>query len=343
MKRVALRWALAGVVGGAVLAGYRFGRADGVPAAETLVYSGLLEEGGARVTGERSIRASVWDAPTAGTEICLPRVATLSVAGGAFRIPLGDDCAAAVHDHPDAFLQLTIDNTTLPRIRLSAVPYALEAERAVSAGGPLQALLESIQGALVPVGTIHAFAGSTAPSGWRLCNGDEVQRADFPALFSVVGEAYGRGDGMSTFRLPDLRGRVPVGLGMHADVDTLGKGDAVDVTMRRVSHKHTVNDPQHSHGVNDSGHGHGVNDPGHTHGVHGFYIQAQGGLAAIAARFDGPNGNVGGIEGSGTGISIQGSGANVSVRSAGTGISVGDQTGASNIIPFVVVNYIIKT
>ncbi len=63
------------------------------------------------------------------------------------------------------------------------------------------------------VGEIKMFAGVTAPSGWLACDGSAVPRAAYADLFSVIGTTFGAGDGSTTFNLPDLRGRVPVGVG----------------------------------------------------------------------------------------------------------------------------------
>lgn len=62
-----------------------------------------------------------------------------------------------------------------------------------------------------PVGMITPFAGSTAPTGWLLCYGQAVSRTTYAGLFTVLGTAYGTGDGSTTFNLPDLRGRFPLG------------------------------------------------------------------------------------------------------------------------------------
>jgi len=59
----------------------------------------------------------------------------------------------------------------------------------------------------LPPGTIHAFAGSTAPEGWALCDGTAISRTTYAALYSAIGDAWGNGDGSTTFHLPDLRGR----------------------------------------------------------------------------------------------------------------------------------------
>ena len=61
-------------------------------------------------------------------------------------------------------------------------------------------------------GEIRQFAGNFAPQGWAFANGQFLAVSDFEALFSIIGATYG-GDGRTTFALPDLRGRVPIGAG----------------------------------------------------------------------------------------------------------------------------------
>jgi microcystin-dependent protein len=74
---------------------------------------------------------------------------------------------------------------------------------------------------MVP-GTIVAFGGSTAPAGWVLCDGRAVSRATFALLFAVIGTQWGTGDGLTTFNVPDLRGRLLTNLkaGTGSDSDT---------------------------------------------------------------------------------------------------------------------------
>ena len=67
------------------------------------------------------------------------------------------------------------------------------------------------------LGSIGTFASSYAPRGWMLCEGQMLSVADYPALFSLLGTNWG-GDGVSTFRLPDLRAAVPVGAETPRDV-----------------------------------------------------------------------------------------------------------------------------
>ncbi len=62
------------------------------------------------------------------------------------------------------------------------------------------------------VGQIILFAGNYAPAGWALCDGSLLPIAEYTELHSAIGTTYG-GDGQSTFALPDLRSRVPIGDG----------------------------------------------------------------------------------------------------------------------------------
>lgn len=148
-------------------------------------------------------------------------------------------------------------------------------------GNPLKTLLETTIGSippyLVPTGAIQAFAGSVAPPGWLLCFGQAVSRSTYADLFSVIGTTYGTGDGATTFNVPDLRDRIPLG---KAD---MGGSDAARIslfdstTLGGVGGAETL--PEHAHGLNShthdmashthtgGSHSHGVNDPGHSHAV----------------------------------------------------------------------------
>lgn len=62
-----------------------------------------------------------------------------------------------------------------------------------------------------PTGTVVAFAGTTAPTGWLLCDGAEVSRTTYARLFAVIGTTYGTASDNAKFRIPDLKGRVIAG------------------------------------------------------------------------------------------------------------------------------------
>lgn len=83
------------------------------------------------------------------------------------------------------------------------------------------------------VGEIRMFAGSYAPQGWAFCDGSLVSIAENETLFTLIGTTYG-GDGINTFGLPDLRGRVPIhqGAGPGLSTRTIGEaGGAETVTL----------------------------------------------------------------------------------------------------------------
>lgn len=92
----------------------------------------------------------------------------------------------------------------------------------------------------VLVGEIKLFAGAVVPARWCLCDGRLVNVSDYPAAASVLGAVWG-GDGMTVFGLPDLRGRVPVGVGGGADLADMGGADRVVLTVEQL--------PGHSHPI----------------------------------------------------------------------------------------------
>lgn len=74
-------------------------------------------------------------------------------------------------------------------------------------GGPGRDEIDSIVERGIPSGTVAAYAGEGAPTGWLLCDGAEKSREEYAALFGAIGTAHGSGDDLGTFNLPDYRGR----------------------------------------------------------------------------------------------------------------------------------------
>lgn len=68
---------------------------------------------------------------------------------------------------------------------------------------------------LLPAGSVIMWSGSSAPSGWLLCDGSNISRTTYASLFAIAGTSYGVGDGSTTFGLPDLRDRLPLGKGTN--------------------------------------------------------------------------------------------------------------------------------
>ena len=75
------------------------------------------------------------------------------------------------------------------------------------------------------IGEVRMFAGNFAPRNWAFCEGQTLSIADNQALFAIIGTIYG-GDGRTTFRLPDLRGRIPLGPGTGPGLSTRRQGEA---------------------------------------------------------------------------------------------------------------------
>jgi microcystin-dependent protein len=95
------------------------------------------------------------------------------------------------------------------------------------------------------ISEVRIFAGTYAPLGWALCNGQLINISDSDALYSLIGTTYG-GDGVSNFALPDLRGRMPVqpGLppsgGSNINLGQQGGSEVVGLTYSNLApHTHT--------------------------------------------------------------------------------------------------------
>lgn len=86
----------------------------------------------------------------------------------------------------------------------------------------LQTLGTPGSGSVNSTGELVPFAGAVAPSGWLICDGSAIGRQAYPDLFVVIGTTWGPGDGASTFNLPDMRGRVPVGANGTFPLGTTG-------------------------------------------------------------------------------------------------------------------------
>jgi hypothetical protein len=121
-------------------------RAEGVPAENPLVYSGLLEQGEEPVNGARSIGLKLHDAASGDAARCTVAPKETDVKAGRFAVVLHDQCAAAVHEHADLWVEISVDGAVLsPRTKLAAVPYALEARRAVEAAGGLRTEMNTLR------------------------------------------------------------------------------------------------------------------------------------------------------------------------------------------------------
>lgn len=188
----------------------------------------------------------------------------------------------------------------------------------------------------VPAGFIGFTGASAAPDGWLLCFGQTVSRTTYADLFSAIGTTYGAGDGSTTFRLPDGRGRVIAGKdnmggtsadrltnqsgGLNGDVlgDTGGTETHTLTTAQMPAHTHTVSGTTNTTGA-------------HTHtftGKNSVGVTQQ----ATSNNFTGPDQT----------ITTSSAGAH-SHTVSGTAASQGGGGAHNNVQPTIIFNTIIKT
>lgn len=107
---------------------------------------------------------------------------------------------------------------------------------------------------VAPVGAILPYGNISAPTGWRLCDGTVLSQTSFANLFAVIGSNYNTGgEGVGNFRLPDMRGRAPVGVGTGSGLTAR----TIGAQLGEETHPLVVGElPVHNHGVSDPTHAH---------------------------------------------------------------------------------------
>jgi microcystin-dependent protein len=168
----------------------------------------------------------------------------------------------------------------------------------------------------ISAGTIIPYGGSSAPSGFLLCDGSAVNRTTYSILFGVIGTTFGSGDGSTTFNVPDLRGRVPAGK------DNMGGSAAsrlTSTTMTPDGNTVGATGGEQTHTLVTS------EMPSHTH-VASPYKEIAGAAGGTTDKYNSDGNNEGGSP----------------VANPLTGSTGGD--GAhNNVQPTLIVNYIIAT
>lgn len=195
---------------------------------------------------------------------------------------------------------------------------------------------------LVPAGAMMQYIASSAPTGWLICDGSSFSSSTYPVLAALLGDTYGTHSG-TTYYLPDLRGRVPIGAG--AVTDTASQSQTFSLGGKAGELKHTLTTseiPAHSHtGTTntDGSHRHWISGASYDDGnmsTSGSSNSQDYGLAADAGGYtqydrDSPYGRYSSYAGS------THSHAFTTATDGGTG-------GAhNNLQPYIVLNYIIKT
>ena len=156
------------------------------------------------------------------------------------------------------------------------------------------------------IGEIRMFGGNFAPVGWAFCNGALIPISENDALFNLIGTTYG-GDGQNTFALPDLQSRVPIHVGPGFALGQSGGVESVTLTTSQI--------PAHSH-------------------VPQCFSNAQGGSLNTPQNGLWASSTTGSLYVSGT--------APTNAMSADACGSAGGSQPHDNMLPFLVVNFIIS-
>jgi microcystin-dependent protein len=224
--------------------------------------------------------------------------------------------------------------------------FAISLPGLAAAAPPVLPAGVGIHEALVPTGALIPFAGTTAPEGFLLCDGSEVSRTVYAALFARIGTMYGAGDGTTTFNVPDLRGRAIVGK------DDMGGGAAGRITAASgvdgESLGATGGEEVHTLTTAEMpAHDHGVVDPGHSHEITSSLVVSSfvptvgfgGGSQSGVLSGNGPGGGTVGPIGSVASLSV-------TAGASTTGVTITTSGGGeahNNVQPSIILNYLIKS
>ncbi len=162
-----------------------------------------------------------------------------------------------------------------------AVPASIGAGESPQVGDTVKVLVEDTQvwvlgvvgdaqnaGGWMP-GDLKYTSASAAPPGWLVANGQAVSRTAYARLFAVLGTGYGGGDGSTTFNVPDLRDRIPIGAGLTYSLGERTGGATASLSSDNV--------PGHTHPASatvvDGGHAHASKGLGFVDSLFGGTIQ----------------------------------------------------------------------
>lgn len=279
--------------------------------------------------------------------------AQLTVIGNTSGTNTGDSASQPLDADLTAIAGLTPSNDDIIQRKAGSWVSRTMAQLITDLTSGLSALFAPIT--IVPTGWVSPYAGSSAPSGYLLCDGAAISRSTYSGLFSVIGTTYGAGNGTTTFNVPNLKGKVPVGFdSTQTEFDALGEtGGSKSVALSSAEnglHSHTTaitaSETGHSHTVNN--HQHNVNPHAHEIWANARYVTGLVGAggngsapSSTGFAFSLSTGSTGGL------TDAQAPGTNsqtpsITVAGQGTGSS-GSGTAHQNLQPYIALNYLIKT
>jgi microcystin-dependent protein len=163
---------------------------------------------------------------------------------------------------------LTFNNDTLSISKGNSIPLSLSSNR------------------FTPIGSIISYGGRTIPDGWLLCDGSELDRIIYSGLFSAIDTVWGRGNGSTTFNLPDLRGQFLRGVDGSAGVDP-------DKSSRyaKISGGNTGNNPGSYQNEDFKSHTHNTNNGQAVSGGYGYKFATTSQQTMGSAQIENSGGN----------------------------------------------------
>lgn len=185
----------------------------------------------------------------------------------------------------------------------------------------IETFLNTFSYRFVPRGAVLPYAGSSPPTGFLMADGSAVDRTTYSQLFDLIGTIYGPGNGVDTFNLPDMRGRVPVGKSAAGTFSTLNNSGGAETHVLSWNEM-----PQHYHtGSTDAQGWHSHTGPFATNQI----------VIRIVANSDAPHGISDGATTRST--STDGLHAHNFITT-----NAGGNAAHNNLQPYRVVNFIIK-
>ena len=192
--------------------------------------------------------------------------------------------------------------------------------------------------ALAQVGEIKMWPVATPPTGYLVCDGSQVSRTTYAALFALVGTAFGAGDGSTTFNLPNYTDRMAIGAGgLYSAAATGGSKDAI-----AVAHTHSFSATT---GLESASHTHSgtTNTTGsHSHSIDRYASNGAGANVLIGTSLYDSNGSTNAAGDHSHTFTTGGVSANHTHSVSGTTGSTGSSGTDANLPPYLAIFFIIK-